>query len=147
MGNMGPRYRHGGKKRKITKRRHGDEGHEVLAWFSDGYRRKARSNKEVMSRWLSGSFLLSNPAAAKRLPDHTIQGMTTSMAMVAAYVSSNGKCEVSISEPDVTNPYWQNEISMFVGGILKQITIESVDANEMMSASLGWINQVSVNAR
>lgn len=144
MGDMGQRNKLRSQKRIFGKRRRSNKNSDVLAWLPDGYRKNTPANRKVMSRWLSGSFLISNPKSIQKLPDHVIEDMTKTMAMVASSVSSNGQCEITISEPDATSPYWGNDMSMVVNGVLCQTTIESLDVNDLMTASLGWINQAGI---
>lgn len=144
MGDMGPKPKRGSKKRVVGKRRRRSKGDEVLAWLPDGYSRSATVRKAMTNRWLASSFFMSNPKSIQRVGDSVIEDMTKSMAMVAASVSAGGECEITISEPDQASPYWESTMSMVIDGTLHQTVIESLDANGLMAASLGWINQTGV---
>lgn len=144
MGDMGSKPKRGSKKRVVGKRRRRSQGNEVLAWLPDGYSRSATVRKAMTNRWLASSFFMSNPKSIQRVGDSVIEDMTKSMAMVAASVSAGGECEITISEPDQASPYWESTMSMVIDGTLHQTVIESLDANGLMTASLGWINQTGV---
>ena len=97
-----------------------------------------------MGRWLASSFTVSNPRSFRKVSDQVIEDMIISMTQVASSVSNGGHCEISISEPKKGHPYWSSDLLMTVNGIRHETSLESLDVNDLMSSTLGWINQAGV---
>lgn len=142
MGDMGQRNKSGGKKRIVRKRGRSDKGRDLLAWLPDGYRKESPAKKLAVKRWLAGSFVMSNPSSVVLKQKEAATDMTHTMAMLASSVANGAPCEITISSPEPGNPYWESDMSMVIDGFLVQTVIESLDANDLMTASIGWVNQV-----
>lgn len=144
MGDMGQRNKPSREKRPSANKRRSRKAPELLDWIPDGYRRETSYNKKIMGRWLSASFAVSNPKPFKKVSVNAIQDMVISMTQVAASVSKGGHCEISISEPEKGHPYWSSDLMMTVDGVRHETSLEALDVNDLMSSTLGWINQASV---
>lgn len=144
MGDMGQRNKSSREKRVGANKRRSRKEPELLDWLPDGYRRETSYNKKLMSRWLASSFTVSNPSSFRKFSDQVIEDMIISMTQVASSVSNGGHCEISISEPKKGHPYWSSDLLMTVDGIRHETSLESLDVNELMSSTLGWINQAGV---
>ena len=144
MGDMGQRNKPSREKRAGNNKRRSRKEPELLDWFPDGYRRETPHSKKLIGRWLAASFAVSNPKPFQRVSGNVIQDMVISMTQVAASVSKGGHCEISISEPERGHPYWSSDLLMTVDGVRHETSLEALDVNDLMSSTLGWINQAGV---
>lgn len=141
MGDMGQREPNGRKKRSGAKRRRGSKKRDLLGWLPDGRFPNASVQQVITKRFLTGSFVMSNTKSFVVGVEKTTEEMQSTMQMLGSSISDPGSCDVSISGPSAGNPYWENDMSMVVDGTLRETFVQSLDANEMMQISIGWINQ------
>lgn len=141
MGDMGQNNKPGSKKRARPQRRRGRKKRDLLAWLPDGYFQNPSIQKNITKRFLAGSFVMSNTGSFMLNQDKQTADMEGVIKMLGESVGAPGSVDVSISSPEAGSPYWGNDMSMVVDGVLRETFIESVDANEMMELSIGWVNQ------
>lgn len=141
MGDMGQREPSGRKKRPSSKRRRSGKKRDLLAWLPDGRFPNANIQQVVHKKFLNGSFVMSNTSSFVVGVDKVTEDMQSTMKMLGSAVSDAGSCDVLISGPSAGSPYWENDMSMVVDGTLRETFVQSLDANEMMQISVGWINQ------
>lgn len=141
MGDLGHKNKNSGKKRVGAQRGRRNEKRELLAWLPDGYLPSASLRNIVNKRFLASSFAMSNIESFIIAPDVKTIEMQRAMKMVGDSISDPGQCIVEITGPLKGSPYWESDMSIVIDGELRETNIESVDANELMSLSLYWMNQ------
>jgi hypothetical protein len=141
MGNMGPSHKHGGKKRISTNGRRRRRNNDVLDWFSDRYRKPTPAAKKITQVWLAKSFAMSNANLIPLVGGEELKTIAVEMMEVASAIGGVHGCKITLSEPREGDPYYESDMEMIIDGMRHDVVISSLDLNELLTSSVGWINR------
>lgn len=144
MGDMGSGHKHGRKKRIIPNGRRRRRNSDVLDWFSDRYRKPTPASHRITGKWLAKSFALSNTHKIPAVGNDDLKIIATEMMEVASVMSGVEGCKITLTEPQDGDPYYESDIEMIIDGTRHDIVLSSLDLNDLLTSSVGWINRRNI---
>ena len=141
MGDMGQGYKHGRKKRIGSNGGRRRRNSDLLDWFSDRYRKPTPAASKVTQVWLAKSFAMSNAKSIPVVGGDDLKNIAIEMMEVASAIHGVDGCRITISEPQKGDPYYESDMEMIVGGMRHDVVLASLDLNELLTSSVGWINR------
>ena len=141
MGDMGPSHKHGRKKRIVPNGRRRRRNSDVLDWFSDRYRKPTPAANRITGAWLAKSFAMSNTNSIPLIGGDELKAIAVEMLEVASAIGGVHGCKITLSEPREGDPYYESDMEMIIDGMRHDVVISSLDLNELLTSSVGWINR------
>ena len=141
MGDMGSGHRHSRKKRIGPNGRRRRRNSDVLDWFSDRYRKPTPAANRITGAWLAKSFALSNTHTIPLVNNEDLKTIAMEMMEVASAVHGVDGCKITLTEPQQGDPYYESDMEMIVNGTRHDVVLTSLDLNDLLTSSVGWINR------
>lgn len=63
------------------------------------------------------------------------------MMEVASAVHGVDGCKITLTEPQKGDPYYESDMEMIVDGTRHDVVLTSLDLNDLLTSSVGWINR------
>ena len=141
MGDMGQGYKYGRKKRIGPNGGRRRRNSDLLDWFSDRYRKPTPAAGKVTQVWLAKSFAMSNAKSIPVVGGDDLKNIAIEMMEVASAIHGVDGCRITISEPQQGDPYYESDMEMIIGGMRHDVVLASLDLNDLLTSSVGWINR------
>jgi hypothetical protein len=84
---------------------------------------------------------MSNAKSIPVVGGDDLKNIAIEMMEVASAIRGVDGCRITISEPQEGDPYYESDMEMIIGGMRHDVVLASLDLNDLLTSSVGWINR------